>query len=119
MPQGVVDELYDFSLPDKIKMRALSLEGVAYVQGALGRLHLGELEAIRLAHELSVDYVILNDLLARRKAQRLGIDVMGTLGILLLLKKRGLLDADNAWLKIIQLTSQHGFICGRTSFAAN
>jgi predicted nucleic acid-binding protein len=107
MCQGVIDELHDYSLPEKIKTRSLSPEGVAYVQGALGRLHLGELEAIRLAHELSVDYVILDDLLARRKAQRLGIEVIGTLGILLL-KKRGLLDADSTWLKIIQLTSEHG-----------
>jgi len=51
-------------------MRALSLEGSAYVRGALGRLHQGELEAIILAQELLVDYVILDDLLARRKAQR-------------------------------------------------
>lgn len=108
VPQAVIDELHDYSLPEKIITRSLSPEGVAYVQGALGRLHLGELEAIRLAQELSVDYVILDDLLARRKAQHLGIEVIGTLGILLLLKKRGLLDVDSTWLKIIQLTSKHG-----------
>jgi len=33
---------------------------------------------------------------------------MGTLGILLLLKKRGLLSADATWLKIKQLTEHHG-----------
>ena len=74
VPLGVVDELHDYRLPEKIKTRLLSSEGVAYVKGALGRLHLGELEAIMLAHELSVDYVILDDLLARRKAQHLGVD---------------------------------------------
>jgi predicted nucleic acid-binding protein len=108
VPQGVVDELRDYQLPVNIHMRALSLEGAAYVRGALGRLHQGELEAIILAKELIVDYVILDDLLARRKAQRLGIQVMGTLGILLLLKKRRLLSAETTWLKIEQLTEQHG-----------
>lgn len=38
VPQGVVDELHEYRLPDKIKTRSLSPEGVAYVQGALGRL---------------------------------------------------------------------------------
>jgi predicted nucleic acid-binding protein len=82
--------------------------GAAYVQGVVGRLHQGELEAIVLAQELSADYVVLDDLLARQKAQRLAINVIGTLGLLLLLEKRGLLTADDVWQKIILLTQQHG-----------
>ena len=65
--------------------------GLAYVKGALGRLHEGELSAIVLAQELSVDFVILDDLLARQKAQHLALNVMGTLGLLLLMAKRQLL----------------------------
>ncbi|MDD2759689.1 MAG: DUF3368 domain-containing protein [Methylomonas sp.] len=105
---GVVNELRDFPIPTNIKVRSLSSPGNAYVQGALGRLHQGELEAIVLAQELLVDYVILDDLLARRKAQRLGIKVMGTLGVMLLLNKRGLLSAEETWQKISLLTKQHG-----------
>lgn len=108
VPQGVVDELRDYALPASIKVRSLSTVAAAYVQGALGRLHQGELEAIMLAQELSAEYVILDDLLARRKAQRLGIAVIGTLGVLLLLEKRGLLTVDATWLKIKELTDQHG-----------
>jgi len=66
---------------------------------AHGRLHQGELEAIILAQELSADFVILDDLLARRKAQRLEINVIGTLGLLLLFEKRGLLTAEKVWQK--------------------
>lgn len=106
--QGVVDELQDYPLPANMQTSILSSEGAAFVRGALGRLHQGELEAIILAQELFVDYVILDDLLARRKAQRLGIKVMGTLGILLLLRKRGLLNSETTWLKIKQLNEQHG-----------
>lgn len=87
IPKGVVDELHDYPLPPNLQIRVLSSEGSAYVQGALGRLHQGELEAIILAQELIVDYVILDDLLARRKVQRLGMNLMGSIGILLLLKK--------------------------------
>ena len=65
------------------------------------------LEAIVLAQEIAVDYVVLDDLLARRKAQCLGLDVMGTLGLLLFLEKRRVLSAEQAWRKIRQLTEQH------------
>ena len=75
---------------------------------ALGQLHQGELEAIVLAQELSADFVVLDDLLARRKAQRLEINVIGTLGLLLLIEKRGLLTAEKVWQKITLLTRQHG-----------
>ncbi|WP_341327725.1 hypothetical protein [Methylotuvimicrobium sp. KM2] len=73
----------------------------------MGRLHQGELEAMILSQELNIDYVILDDLLARRKAQRLGLKVIGTIGLLLFLEKRGSLSADQAWQKLRQLTEQH------------
>ena len=82
--------------------------GAAYVQGALGQLHQGELEAIVLVQELSADFVVLDDLLARRKAQRLEINVIGTLGLLLLIEKRGLLTVEKVWQKISLLNRQHG-----------
>jgi len=94
-PQVVIQELRDYALPTFIKAGSLSAIGAAYIQGALGQLHQGELEAI----ELSVDFVVLDDLLARRKAQRLEINAIGTLGLLLLFEKRGLLTAEKVWQK--------------------
>lgn len=107
-PSAVVDELQEYNLPAFINARTLSTAGAAYVQGALGRLHQGELEAMVLAQEVSADYVVLDDLLARRKAQCLGLNVMGTIGLLLLLEKRKLLSAELAWQKLKQLKEQHG-----------
>ena len=107
-PDAVVHELHEYTLPEFIKDRSLSVIGTAYVQGALGRLHQGELEAIILAQEIAADYVVLDDLLARRKAQCLMCDVIGTIGLLLLLEKRKLLSAEQIWQKIRQLTDQHG-----------
>ena len=106
-PEAVIDELHEYMPPAFIKSVTLSTIGKAYVQGALGRLHQGELEAIILAREIAADYVILDDLLARRKAQRLDINVMGTIGLLLLFEKRGLLNAEQTWQKIRLLTEQH------------
>ena len=108
VPQAVIEELRDHALPTFIKIRSLSAIGAAYVQGALGQLHQGELEAMVLAKELSAEFVVLDDLLARRKAQRLAVNVIGTLGLLLLFEKHGLLTAEKAWQKITLLIQQHG-----------
>ena len=54
-PKAVIQELHEYTLPAFIKVRTLSATGEAYVQGALGHLHQGELEAIVLAQEIAVD----------------------------------------------------------------
>ena len=50
----------------------------------------GEAEAIALATELQPEVVVLDDKLARRMAERLGLAVTGTLGVLLRAKQVGL-----------------------------
>ena len=49
----------------------------------------GESEAISLSLELQPDRVILDDEPARRLAQELGLNIVGTLGILLSAKRHG------------------------------
>lgn len=58
-----------------------------------GRLDPGETEAIALALDAGIERVILDDLPARRLALQLGLRVIGTAGVLLLAKQRGLLPA--------------------------
>lgn len=59
---------------------------VTLVQAAL---HKGEAEAIVLAAELHAERLVLDDQDARRFADRCGLKVIGTLGILLAAKQRG------------------------------
>lgn len=55
-------------------------------------LDVGESEAIVLGQELSARYVLLDDELARRKADLIGLPVAGTLAVLLMAKQAGLID---------------------------
>ncbi len=61
------------------------------VQALLESLGDGESEAIALAIELNADFLILDDLKARKIARKLGLRVIGTAGLLLLAKKRGVI----------------------------
>lgn len=54
-------------------------------------LEQGEAEVIILAKEKGINYVMIDDKVARMQAKVLGINVIGTLGLLLRSKKEGLL----------------------------
>ena len=53
----------------------------------------GEAAAIQLAEELGVDILVTDDAPARLLAERRGITVTGTLGVLYLARERGLIPA--------------------------
>jgi predicted nucleic acid-binding protein len=86
--------------------RSVSLE--QFVQGAIGRLHRGELEAMVIALEQGIDLVVMDDLLARRKAVRLGLRPIGTVGVLLIARKRGLISAEEVISALDELVEIHG-----------
>ena len=50
-------------------------------------LHIGEVETMILAMEKSADLCVLDDLLARKYAKRLNLNVIGTLGVLVAAKR--------------------------------
>ena len=52
----------------------------------------GEAACIALALEIKADYVILDDLMARKIAGSLELNIIGTIGIILLAKKLKLID---------------------------
>jgi hypothetical protein len=69
------------------------------------RLGEGEREALALALELRAEWIILDDLPARRSAQATGLNVIGTLGTLLTAKRTGLLTSIRPELDGLRATS--------------
>ena len=83
IPEEVKAEFGNAKLPEIIEVQPISSEGKNLVDIQYGALHRGELEAIQLAYEAGADLVLLDDLLARKKAKQMNMEVMGTLGIFL------------------------------------
>jgi len=69
------------------------------------RLGDGEWEALALAIELKADWIILDDLPARRSAEATGLNVIGTLGTLVTAKRVGLLKSIRPALDSLRATS--------------
>lgn len=56
------------------------------------KLHDGEVEVMLLAQDVQADLVVLDDNAAKRTALYLGLNVTGTLGVLLKAKEKGLIE---------------------------
>jgi predicted nucleic acid-binding protein len=60
----------------------------------------GEVEAISLAIELRADFLLADDRKARRAARERGIPITGAIGVLELASARGLLDLNEAFIRL-------------------
>ena len=98
VPPAVVAELkagkaggHPAPLPEDvswIEIRSAQSESVLAMVPDLGA---GEREAIALAHELQPSLLLIDDHQGRERAHLLKLDVIGTLGLLLLAKQRNLI----------------------------
>jgi predicted nucleic acid-binding protein len=89
VPQTVREELVRASAPQLVRSWVDHLpiwlevrSPVAVPDSSLARLDAGERDAITLAIELHADQLIVDDREGRREAERRGIPVIGTLGVL-------------------------------------
>jgi predicted nucleic acid-binding protein len=103
IPMAVFEELRNSSaplavrtwmeqLPDWLEVRTPATS--QYI--GLVKLDAGERDAILLAEELAADRLIIDELHGRREAERRGLHVIGTLGVLKDAAEAGLLDLANA-----------------------
>ena len=109
VPPAVMEELsmgrlagVDLPDPDTLDWVAIRRPSSSSALPLVTDLGPGETEVLMLALESPDTVVVLDDALARRVAQTLGIRLTGTLGLLLAAKRAGLIPAVQAILDTLQ-----------------
>lgn len=98
VPQAVLEEVViegkaqSETLREFLAARVVSVHRAACTISA-GDLGRGELEAMALYKQLRADFLLVDDKRARNVARENHIEVIGTLGTLLLAKRRGMVEA--------------------------
>ena len=99
IPQAVHEELTRLRTPESVRAWIAQppdwleiLVPARIPDSALAKLDAGERDAITLAEELCADQLIVDELLGRREAERRGLSVIGTIGVLREASEEGLLD---------------------------
>lgn len=73
-----------------------------FVKLLCAQLDMGEAEAIVLARQEKANIVLLDEKEARQAARRLGMHVLGTVGLLIWARRRGLISSLSEQLKAVQ-----------------
>jgi hypothetical protein len=105
IPSAVAAEALSVDRPEWLIERPLTKPLPLDVTSA--DLEPGESEAIALALELSADRVLIDEMPARKVAERLGLPLVGTLGILLLAKRSGVIEAVREPVDALRRTGFH------------
>ena len=79
-------------------VEVVSVEDYLAVEVLLDELDQGEAEVIVLSHELNADWVLMDEKKGRRKLTQLGINKIGTVGILLKAKEAGYIKSVSIYL---------------------
>jgi predicted nucleic acid-binding protein len=99
IPKAVYDEIAEKNKPHSEELRLFSENRIKEVQDVLAvrlllnELDIGEAEAVVLALENNVADILIDEYRGRRIAEAQGLSAIGTVGVLLQAKKKGLLKA--------------------------
>ncbi len=112
IPVAVADELRSGGAPAVVRHWISNLPEWVNVRSApvtesLGLEHLdkGEIEAISLAQDLNADILLIDEREGCKQASRLGLATTGTLGVLLIAGLNGLVNAEDAYQRLIAQTN--------------
>jgi len=93
---------YGSPLPEWIII--ISVKDKSLQQKLTSMVDKGEASAIALAHEIENKYLITDDLEARKLSIKLGLSIIGTLGVLLRAKQEGYISAVKPFVELIKQT---------------
>lgn len=93
---------YGLTLPEWIVI--ISVKNKSLQQKLAAVVDKGEASAIALAHEIENKYLITDDLGARKLSIKLGLSIIGTLGVLLRAKQEGYINAVKPFIELMKQT---------------
>jgi predicted nucleic acid-binding protein len=102
VPTAVWEELVVFHQQVPAGVVRTGANGGARLASGLDELGRGEAEAITLALQISADLFLTDDQEAARAARQLGLKVIGTVGLTLLAKRKGLIPSVRETLDLLQ-----------------
>jgi predicted nucleic acid-binding protein len=108
IPEAVYKEVSVSGKLNADKIQAWAHDKVAqikdddFIQKLSELLDLGEAEAIMLYREKNADYLLIDEKKGRKIAEFYNVNIIGTLGLLLLAKRRGFLDSVKPCLELLQ-----------------
>jgi len=93
VPQAVYDEVTISYKPQSLKLKNYLKDKIITVDLNIVQMGLGqgELEAIALYKHLNSDFLLIDDRRAKKFAQLNSVNVIGSLGVMILAKERGLI----------------------------
>jgi predicted nucleic acid-binding protein len=92
-------------LPEWVKIRQVNDKNLQRVLEM--QIDKGEASAIALAIETPYSTVIIDDQKARKIAERLGMNITGTIGVIIKAKERGIIPAIRPYIEKIRSTTFH------------
>ncbi len=97
VPKAVYDEVskkekpFSNELSEFLENKVLEVKNTVSVQFLRKQIGIGESEAIVLAIENNINFILIDDLKGRQVSESFGIQTIGTLGVLLKLQKLNLI----------------------------
>jgi predicted nucleic acid-binding protein len=95
VPQAVYDEVTISHKPQSLKLKNFLKDKISTVDLTITQMGLGqgELEVIALYKHLGSDFLLIDDRRAKKFAQLNSVNVIGSLGVMILAKEQGLIDS--------------------------
>ena len=114
IPQKVYFELKDLALfghditwlDDKSWIEVKTVSNPNLITPLLSEMDEGEAEAIILSQEIQVDYLLIDDLKGRQYAQRIGLQIVGSVGTLIKAKSLGYISNIKSYLDQLIFTAK-------------
>ncbi len=91
-----------YSVPSWLSIESLTPEAQQIADDLRTKIDLGEAEAIALCTVKKAGWIILDDMKARHIAKSMGLQVTGTLGILTVARKKGMIPALKPLLEMLK-----------------